>query len=261
MKKIVLIITCFIFSISNSQYATSSFVTLNEGMEDAYLEIEKLWSEYHKEAVKKGHKNSWSIWRVDPTGYEDKIDKSRIPHFMILETYESNKQLDDEFARYDKKGMMEIKSFIKKKMKGKISSSKVEKILSRNVEKERRGYIHQGLAATPFTGGSLKPGDEMQLTPMQQLQDDYEKYETEFYQKVFSDNVMKGNHRYWGFSKIIGRSDNALKISTHAAWNLGFEGKDFEFPQDFVSKKIMEITDDARKMYNATRLELVLHVE
>ena len=99
---------CLNFSIAFTQYATSSFITLNDGMEDAYLEIEKLWSEYHKEGVKKGYKNSWSIWRVDPAGYEDKIDKSRVPHFMILETYESKEQLDKEFARYDEKGMMKI---------------------------------------------------------------------------------------------------------------------------------------------------------
>ena len=42
-------------------------------MEEAYLKIEKLWSQYHKEAVKKVHKNSWSIWKVDPIGYDDKI--------------------------------------------------------------------------------------------------------------------------------------------------------------------------------------------
>jgi hypothetical protein len=42
---------------------------------------------------------------------------------------------------------------------------------------------------------------------------------------------------------------------------MGFEGKNLDLPQDFVSQKIMEITDDARKMYNATTLELVLHVE
>jgi hypothetical protein len=34
-----------------------------------------------------------------------------------------------------------------------------------------------------------------------------------------------------------------------------------EFPQDFVSQKIMEITDNARKMYNATTFELVYIVD
>ena len=74
MKKILLSLILFPL-LGYSQYAASSFVTLNKGMEDAYLKIEKLWSEYHKEAVKKGHKNSWSIWKVDPTGYDDKSIK------------------------------------------------------------------------------------------------------------------------------------------------------------------------------------------
>ena len=72
---------------------------------------------------------------------------------------------------------------------------------------------------------------------------------------------MKGNHRYWGFSKIIDRSENALTFGTHSAWNIGIEGKQLEFPQDFVSQKIMEITDNARKMYNATTFELVYIVD
>jgi hypothetical protein len=112
-----------------------------------------------------------------------------------------------------------------------------------------------------LTGGSLKPGDKMQVAPMEQLQDDYEKFETEFYQKIFLDNIMKGNHRWWGFTKVIGRSDNALTFTTHAAWNIGIEGKKLEFPQDFVSQKIMEITDTARKMYNPTTFELIYRVE
>ena len=259
MKKLLFLL---FFPIAlSAQYATTSYITLNEGMEKDYLKIEELWSEYHKEAVKKGHKSSWAIWKVDPTGYDDKVESTRIPHFMIVETYKSKTLLDEEFARYDVEGMKKINNLIKQKLKGKISSRNINKILGKNVEKERRSYLHQGLAGTPLTGGSLKPGDIMQITPMEQLEDDYEKYETEFYQKIFSNNVMKGNHRYWGFSKIIDRSENALTFGTHSAWNIGIEGKQLDFPQDFVSQKIMEITDNARKMYNATKFELVYVVD
>ena len=51
MKK--LLIALILLLLGYSQYAASSFVTLNEGMEEAYLKNEKLWSEYHKEAVKR----------------------------------------------------------------------------------------------------------------------------------------------------------------------------------------------------------------
>jgi hypothetical protein len=35
------------------------------------------------------------------------------------------------------------------------------------------------------------------------------------------------------------------------------EGKTITWPEDFVSKKIMEITPQARKMYNPIQLTLV----
>ena len=101
----------------------------------------------------------------------------------------------------------------------------------------------------------------MVLAPMQQLQDDYEQYETAFYQKVFANNVMKGNHRWWAFTKIIDRSENAINNTTHVAWNIGIEGKSMDMPQDFASQKIFEITSEARKMYNPITLELVYTVQ
>ena len=129
MKKTLLAFILFPL-LGYSQYAAGSFVTLNEGMEDAYLKIEKLWSEYHKEAVKKGYKDSWSIWKVDPTGYDDKIEKSRIPHFMILETYATKEKMDEEFARYDKKGLENIRALIKKKMNGNFERSHCKHVCS-----------------------------------------------------------------------------------------------------------------------------------
>jgi hypothetical protein len=92
---------------------------------------------------------------------------------------------------------------------------------------------------------------------MKQLQDDYEDYEVNFYKNIFSKHVMDGNHRWWGFSKIIDRNENALDISTHSAWNMWSEGKTIKWPEDFSSKKIMEITPQARKMYNPIQLTLV----
>jgi hypothetical protein len=48
MKKLLFLL---FFPIAlSAQYATTSYITLNEGMEKDYLKIEELWSEYHKEA-------------------------------------------------------------------------------------------------------------------------------------------------------------------------------------------------------------------
>tara|TARA_B100001109_G_scaffold248392_1_gene239159 strand:- start:1298 stop:2122 length:825 start_codon:yes stop_codon:yes gene_type:complete len=257
MKKIIFIIS-ILFSINSySQYASGSFIVLNDGMEEEYIKTEKLWHVYHKKSVKDGHKNLWSIWKVDVTNYDDKIEKDRFPDYFILEGYDTLDDLTAESERYSPEGFKEISNYIKSKMKGKMSSRAIDKILSKPVRKETRMYHHQFLASTPFTGGGLKVGDKMTIAPMQQLQDDYEDFETNFYKDLFSKRVMNGDHRWWGFSKIINRNDNALNISTHTAWNMFIEGKNMEMPEDFSSRKIMEITPKARKMYNPIQLTLV----
>jgi len=261
MKKIFVLITVLFFNFTFSQYASGSFIVLNEGMEEDYLMTEKLWQVYHKKSVKDGHKNHWSIWKVDVTNYEDKIEEDRFPDYFILEGYNTLDDLTAESDRYSPEGLKEISNYIKSKMKGKMSSRAIDKILSKSVRKETRMYHHQFLAATPFTGGGLKVGDKMTIAPMQQLQDDYEDFETNFYKDLFNERVMNGDHRWWGFSKVINRNDNALTISTHTAWNMFIDGKELGWPEDFASRKIMEITPQARKMYNPIQLTLVYVVD
>ena len=261
MKKILLSVLFLCSGIANGQYASTIFVTLNDGMEQAYLDIEMLWQAYHEETVKQGLKSGWSVWKIDPAGYDDKIEASRTPDYLIIESYATMEAMEKQNASYTTEGIEAIVNTIKRKFRGKISSRKIDRMLAKDVNKERRTYVHQMLAQTPFTGGDLKPGEKMVLAPMQQLQDDYEQYETAFYQKVFADNVMKGNHRWWGFTKIIDRSENAINNTTHAAWNIGIEGKSMDMPQDFASQKIFEITSEARKMYNPITLELVYTVQ
>ena len=131
MKKLLFIISIFFSINSYSQYASGSFIVLNEGMEEDYLLTEKLWQVYHKKSVKDGHKNHWSIWKVDVTNYEDKIEEDRFPDYFILEGYNTLEDLTAESERYSPEGFKEISSYIKSKMKGKMSSRAIDKILSK----------------------------------------------------------------------------------------------------------------------------------
>ena len=71
MKKIIFIVS-LLFSISSySQVASGSFIVLNEGAEQDYLNIEELWQVYHQKSVNDGHKNHWSIWKVDVSNYDE----------------------------------------------------------------------------------------------------------------------------------------------------------------------------------------------
>jgi hypothetical protein len=92
---------------------------------------------------------------------------------------------------------------------------------------------------------------------MEQLRDDYEQFETEFYHDRFAENVMKGNHRFWRFSRIIDRNEAAYEALTHNAWNMLIDGKELAMPDDFVSRKIFGLTSEVRKMYTPQELTLV----
>ena len=258
MKNIIVLFS-LLGSISlNSQYTITSFVVLNDDMEESYLELESVWKEYHQESIEMGRKNFWFIWEVDPSNFEDKIEKDRIPQYMIAEGYSNKEQLEAEMARYNsQESYGEMKKIMIERLSGKLSEEAIENILSKAVRKETRMYTHETLAKTPMTGGDLKPGDNMVMAPMRQLQDDYEQYEVEFYRNIFAQNVMDGNHRYWEFTKTIDKNENALDIATHSAWNLFMPDKDLNMPQDFASQKIMEITPDAREMYNPITFTLI----
>ena len=72
--------------------------------------------------------------------------------------------------------------------------------------KERRNYITQGVDQTIWSGGDLKPGDTMNLTPTQALNDDFENYETKFWKPYIEKAIIKGQHRWWALSKVIDTS-------------------------------------------------------
>jgi len=104
MKKIIFIVSILFSITSYSQVASGSFIVLNEGAEQDYLNIEELWQIYHQKSVNDGHKNHWSIWKVDVSNYDDKIEKDRFPDYFILEGYDNLDDLNAEYARYTPEG-------------------------------------------------------------------------------------------------------------------------------------------------------------
>ncbi len=256
MKQLLTLFICLSISISTfAQYASASYIVLHEGMENDYLQLESVWQAYHKESIAMGHKTGWSIWKI-AKNQDDSYEPGTYPDYLITEQFSSKKQMDEEFNRYAE-GYESMKTIMKKNLKGKYSNKQIEKILAKAPKKEVRTYIHELVAATPMTGGDIKVGDVMMVATMEQLRDDYEQFETEFYRDRFAENVMKGNHRFWGFSRIIDRNEAAYEAPTHNAWNMLIDGKELAMPDDFVSRKIFELTSEVRKMYTPQELTLV----
>ena len=255
MKRLLTLFICLSISMSTfAQYASASYIVLHEGMENDYLQLESVWQAYHKESIAMGRKTGWSIWKIAKNG-DDSYEAGTYPDYLIMEQYSSKKQMDEEFSRYAE-GYESMKTIMKKNLKGKYSNKQIEEILAKAPKKEVRDlHTRARVAATPMTGGDIKVGDVMMVATMEQLRDDYEEFETEFWRDRFLlENVMKGNHRIWGFSRIIDRNEAAYAAPTHNAWNMFIDGKELARPDDFVSRKIFELTSEVRKMYTPARI-------
>ena len=255
MKKTSLIIILVLFvNASFSQYAVIDFFVLKDGMESQYLLTEKIWKNYHQSSVKKGEKIEWSLWKRAPR----KNDNEMVPHYATLNRFASKEDMDNYINNNDN-----IVSLLIESNKGKMSSRQVNKVLNYNPVKEHRRYCIQLIDGTPFTGGDLKVGDIMEVSGMIQKDDEYENYETYVYKPIFLNEVMKGNMRWWGFTKVIDRNDKAYKDVTHFTWRIHTVGKKLNpnynelFGSVFVSKKMRELTQDSRDVRGSGSLTMI----
>ena len=74
MKKIIFIVSILFSITSYSQVASGSFIVLNEGAEQDYLNIEELWQVYHQKSVNDGHKNHWRYQKCHTTERGNEFD-------------------------------------------------------------------------------------------------------------------------------------------------------------------------------------------
>jgi hypothetical protein len=126
--------------------------------------------------------------------------------------------------------------------------------------KERRNYTLQNVDQTIWSGGELKPGDTMTLTPSNALSDDFENYESMFWKPYIEKAILKGQHRWWALSKVIGKADNAYEGISHFFWNIGVEGSNWwsDIDQsDFKFQKLQEGLNASSEHADPITLELV----
>ena len=98
----------------------------------------------------------------------------------------------------------------------------------------------------------------MTLLTMIQKSDDYEQVESYIAKPYFLQQVMNGK-RWWAFTKVINRNDQAYKIS-HIAWNIFIPGAEFDervVENEFVQKVLSDKISSSREMRNAQELTLV----
>ena len=247
MKNILLIFSLTISFFASGQVVGLNYFVLNDTSESDYLKLERLWHQFHQETVDNGEKLSWSLWKVD--SYDGKPIEGN--HYLVLNVFENEEQA--ESFNWDQN---RVKSIIKKRMKARMSSYAINKVLSKNVIKEIYGATIKVLDRTPLVGGDLKIGDKMFWNLMVQKNEDYEKFESEVWKPIVMERVMNELTRQWVFTKYISKnelSEKSIPDVTHTTWNFpNVEPSPIDESMmsslDFKTQKLMQLLGESVEM-------------
>ncbi len=254
MKKIFLVIILFPL-LGFSQYALVDFIALNDGSEEDYHKLEKVWKVYHQKSIEAGEKSGWAVWKRTPKDNDGEFAAD----YVVFNQFASKEQMENWMKNFDLKKAV---SSMKSGLKGKMSSRAINKIVDNgpNIKKQVRTYTIELLDATPWSQDMVKIGDKMNFAPMNQTTEDYEQVESYIYKPHVLKQVESGNHKWWGFTKVIDRNENAYKQISHITWNIPVEGGKFSnyfIENEFITKVLTDKVNSSRQMSGSSELTLV----
>ena len=202
MKKTFLTIL-FLLALTSNQVFSQNFyaqiqeVTVQEGLNSEYEEFEKFWSVVNEKLIADGHLAGWSFWKVNP----ESNDNNPWADYILYNQFSSEDQMNSTLSKSPEWWT----EYVEKAHKGKSKRSLIKKYVKETLDnkyKERLvTYNISNVAA--FADDELQPavGINAVYIGMEQLNEDYERFETEYFQ-----NRHKGNKLYWEFNKITNRT-------------------------------------------------------
>ena len=261
MKKILLSL-CFCLTTSLfSQAIVMEEITLNNGVEKDYLQFEKMWSNVHEKVQKNGEKQGWFLFKVIPTkeGTEWPPNSSK-PwcDYMVLNIYSDDSQLDGSWGMGDNE--KSIQSFIRKANYKKMKPSEISRLLkmSGKLKKKVVSYTLKGIDATTDVG-PFNIGDRATYLGVEQLNEDYERYESEFFKTYHNKQITDGTRLAWYLNKISERSENAYQPITHVIFerfNPDAQPSNNSEPT-FTEEMMFKYGQASRKVHGGLIVELV----
>ena len=245
MKKIIYTIIVALISINlSAQYFTMDFFVLNDGTESDYLKLEQVWKEYQMDAVEKGEKLGWMVFKVNKRNGEPLENTS----YVVVNDYKSKEQFENQGKNWS---WANFNSIVRSRLKGKMSSSTIRRVLAKNVKKETysmQGFVRDG---TPWVGGDIKKGDILSWGAAKALNEDYIKFEKEVWKPIAMRSVMSGDQYAWYITEITQKNELVQKNQsvdfTHMYFNYFKEEpapvneSDVMNQMDFKTQKLMEL--------------------
>jgi len=264
MKNILTTILLFCFTATlHSQAVVMDAVTLNEGIEKDYIKFEKMWSNVHEKIQKNGEKAGWYLFKVIPTKEGTQWPpKSSKPwcDYVILNFYSDDNQLDGDWGMGSNQKARE--SFIRNANYKKMKSSEVSRLIKMGgkFKKKVASYTLKGIDATVDVG-PFNIGDRATYLGIEQLNEDYENYETKWYKEGHNTDIINGRRLAWYFNKIIDRSENSYKPISHVIFerfNPNPPGTNSNNQEPtFIQQMMWKHGGESRKIHGGLILELV----
>ena len=169
-------------------------ITLNEGMEKDYIKFENMYSSAHEKVQKKGEKAGWFLFKVVPTeeGTQWPPNNSK-PwcDFVLFNIFSDDSQLDGDWGMGS--NQKETEAFVRKANYGKMKNSEMTRLfkMANKFRKKSTSYTLKDVDST-IDIGPIKVGDRATLLGVEQLNEDYEKYEPEFFKTYHNKQITDG---------------------------------------------------------------------
>ena len=262
MKKIIYsIFALLLTSLAFSQAVEMEEITLNDGMEKDYIKFENMYSSAHEKVQQNGEKAGWFLFKVIPT--EDGTQwppNSSTPwcDFVLFNIYSDDSQFDGDWGMGSNE--KEAQAFVRKANYRKMKNSEMTRLfnMSSKFRKKTTRYTLKGVDAT-IDVGPTKIGDRATLLGVEQLNEDYEMYESMFFKKYHNKQITDGVRLAWYLNKISERSENAYQPISHMIFERFNTNRSSnnDSKQSFTEKMMSKNGSASRKIHGGLILELV----
>lgn len=253
MKKTFLTIL-FLLALTSNQVFSQNFyaqiqeVTVQEGLNSEYEEFEKFWSVVNEKLIADGHLAGWSFWKVNP----ESNDNNPWADYLLYNLFSSEDQMNSTLSKSPEWWA----EYVEKAHKGKSKRSLIKKYVKETLDNKykQRLVTYNTSNVAAFADDKLQPAVGMNAVyiGMEQLNEDYERFETEYFQ-----NRHQGNKLYWEFNKITNRSDNAYKPVTHNIFEVNMENSGQDQDSSFVDEMMVKYGSASRTLHGWMVVELL----
>lgn len=189
-----------------TEYLLFEFMSVPDENTQDYLSVEQFWSGIHEQRVADKSIQGWDLWQLIPSGSHQGSQYLTVTIFPSLNAMLSAMTSLDVvgYAKkaYPNKSEKEIMAMLEKTVK---SRDVAYQVLFKGVDETKDDF-------------KMQVGTVVTLDVMKQLDDSYEKVESEIFKPWHQQLVDDGKKGHWGFIRAI-LPEGSTAYGTHIAYS------------------------------------------